>query len=70
MLPTNELLRYREYAAQWDLSSLESLAAIDAEVARQALMIGYTNIYLATSVFALLLIPLAMCLKHPPRRRA
>ncbi len=70
VLPALELLRYREYAQLWDLSSLKGLAAIDAEIGRQALMIGYVNAYLATAVLALALIPLALCLRQPRRRDA
>ena len=43
---TNELLRYPEYSG-WDLSAVQGLASIQAEVAQQALMISYVNVFLA-----------------------
>ena len=42
--PTNELLSLPEYS-DWDLDSLDSLASIQAEVAAQAQMIGYVNVF-------------------------
>ena len=44
IIPTNELLRLPEYS-DWNLDALESLASIQAEVATQAQMIGYVNVF-------------------------
>ena len=44
VIPTNELLRLPEYS-HWNLDALESLASIQAEVAAQAQMIGYVNVF-------------------------
>ena len=44
VVATNELLRLPEYAA-WDLTAPQSLASIQAEVAQQASMISYVNVF-------------------------
>ena len=44
VVPTNELLRFPEYHG-WDLELVEGLASIQAEVFKQALMIGYVNVF-------------------------
>ena len=44
IIPTNELLRHPEYS-DWNLDVVESLAAIQAEIAAQAQMIGYINVF-------------------------
>ena len=44
IIPTNELLRLPEYR-DWNLDAVESLASIQAEVAAQAQMIGYVNVF-------------------------
>ena len=56
---TNELLRYPEYS-DWDLSAAQSLASIQAEVAQQALMISYVNVFWLLSVVCLAAIPIVI----------
>jgi DHA2 family multidrug resistance protein len=65
--PTNELLRFPEYAA-FDLDSLESLAAIQSEIAEQALMIGYANLFWLLTWLSLAALPLMLLI--PFRRRS
>lgn len=65
---TNELLRYPEYS-DWDLSAVQSLATIQAEVAQQALMISYVNVFWLLTVVCLAAIPIVIlfgtsCLKR------
>ena len=59
VVPTNELLRLPEYTG-WDLTTLESLASIQAEVAQQALMIGYVNVFWLLTVICLAAVPIVV----------
>ena len=60
VVPTNELLRFPQYAEAWDLDVLENLAAIQAEIGQQALMIGYLNVYWMLAVLSMLTLPLVL----------
>ena len=65
---TNELLRYPEYSG-WDLSAVQGLASIQAEVAQQALMISYVNVFWLLTFVCLAAIPVVIlfgtsCLKR------
>ena len=65
---TNELLRYPEYSG-WDLSAVQGLASIQAEVAQQALMISYVNVFWLLTIVCLAAIPVVIlfgtsCLKR------
>ena len=55
----------------WDLSSPSGLAALDAEIFRQAQAIGFTNDFHAIAIAALATIPLIALLRTagPPNRR-
>lgn len=65
--PSNEALSYSDWTARWDLADVASLSAIKGEVAQQALMIGYVNVYWATALFALAVLPVAFLLRARPR---
>ena len=52
IIPTNKLLRYPEYS-DWNLDAVESLASIQAEVAAQAQMIGYVNVFWLLTIVCL-----------------
>ena len=52
IIPTNKLLRYPEYS-DWNLDAAESLASIQAEVAAQAQMIGYVNVFWLLTIVCL-----------------
>ncbi|MFT3966531.1 MAG: DHA2 family efflux MFS transporter permease subunit [Sphingobium sp.] len=59
-----------QYAApDMDFSSLESLARMNGEVARQASMVAYVDTFALTAIIAALMIPAIMFLR-PPRRSA
>lgn len=58
VVPGNELLNYPEYAASWDLTNLESLAAIHGEISQQAMMIGYVNVYWMMAALCVVVFPL------------
>jgi DHA2 family multidrug resistance protein len=55
----NELLRHPEYA-DWDLNAIESLASMQAEVAQQALMIGYVNVFWMLTIVCVAAIPIVL----------
>ena len=57
--PTNEILRFPEHR-DWGLDTLESLAAIQAEVAAQAQMIGYVNVFWLLTIVCLVAAPVAI----------
>ena len=58
VVPTNELLRYPEYAIGWNLDVVENLAAIYGEIGQQAAMIGYVNVYWMLTLLCLCVFPL------------
>ena len=67
IVPTNELLQFPEYTA-WNLDALEGLAAIQAEVAQQALMIGYVNVYWMMTISSLVAVPIVLLLGASGKR--
>ena len=62
---SNELLRMPAVANSIDLDSLNGLAALSAEISRQASLIAYVNSYLFISIAAALVLPLILMLKKP-----
>ena len=62
--PTNELLRFPEYAELWDLDVLENLAAIQIEISKQAMMIGYVNVYWMLAVLSICTLPLVLLVRR------
>ena len=62
VVPGNELLRFPRYHSI-DFGSLESMFSVKAEVANQALMVGYVNVFWATFVLALAVAPVALTFK-------
>jgi DHA2 family multidrug resistance protein len=63
--PFNERLNYGSVMGGWDASSAGGLAALSAEVGRQANMIGYVNAYYAYAVAAVLVLPLVFLARRP-----
>jgi DHA2 family multidrug resistance protein len=63
--PFNETIRTQKYAAFWDISSVEGLARLDAELTRQAAMIGYINDFWLLMVLTLAVMPLILFLDRP-----
>ena len=59
VVPTNELLRLPEYST-WDLSALQTLVSIQAEVAQQALMVSYVNVFWLLTVVCLGAVPIVI----------
>ena len=68
VVPTNELLRMPEYSG-WNLDTLESLASIQAEVAQQALMIGYVNVFWMLTLVCLAAVPIVVLFGASGRKR-
>ena len=62
VVPGNELLRFPQYHSI-DFSSLESMFSVKAEVASQALMVGYVNVFWSTFVLTLAVAPVALAFK-------
>ncbi|MDP6709718.1 MAG: MFS transporter, partial [Alphaproteobacteria bacterium] len=63
--PFNERLNYDSVMGNWDVGSPDGLAALSAEVGRQASMIGYVNAYYAYAIAAMLVLPLVFLAKRP-----
>ena len=64
--PFNKNLHYDSIAGAWDASSSGGLAALSAEVGRQASMIGYINAYYAYALLAVAVLPLVFLARRPP----
>jgi len=54
----NPLLRYGALPDHWSLSEAEGLAALNEEVARQAVMIAYNNSFLLSAILTVAIIPM------------
>lgn len=63
--PYNELFREPYLPQLWSLENLNGLAAVNAEISRQATMIAYTNDFAALMFVALAAVPLMLLLKNP-----
>ena len=62
VVPGNELLRFQQYHSI-DFGSVESLLSVNAQLASQALMVGYINVFWATFILALVVAPVALLFK-------
>jgi DHA2 family multidrug resistance protein len=67
--PFNEILRSQPLPGGGDLGDLSSLLALDAEVGRQALMIGYVDVFYLCAITSVLALPLIPLLGTPRRTR-
>jgi MFS transporter, DHA2 family, multidrug resistance protein len=67
--PYNEVLRDHPLPGGGELSELSSLLALEGEVARQALMIGYLDVFYLCAITSVLALPLIPLLRTPGRRR-
>ena len=63
VVPGVEALQSMQWTVPWRLTDVAGLAAIKAEIVQQALMIGYVNVYWATGIYALAVLPLALLLR-------
>ena len=63
--PYSEVLRYPEIAGPWSLAAGRGLAALDAEITRQAAMIGYVNDFHMLAIGSLVGLPLLLFLRRP-----
>jgi MFS transporter, DHA2 family, multidrug resistance protein len=66
--PYNEILRSQPLPGGGELGELSSLLALDAEVARQALMIGYVDVFYLCAITSVLALPLIPLLAKPGAR--
>ncbi|MCP5155573.1 MAG: DHA2 family efflux MFS transporter permease subunit [Ectothiorhodospiraceae bacterium] len=67
--PFNEALRDPAVAGSWTTETASGLAALSAELRRQAQMVGYLNAFWLFTVTALLSLPLVCLFSRPTRAR-
>jgi DHA2 family multidrug resistance protein len=67
--PYNEILRQSPLPGGGELMELSSLLALEDEVARQALMIGYLDVFYLCAITSVLALPLIPLLRPPSRAR-
>ena len=67
--PFNELFRYGAVASTWAMDSPQGLAALEAEINRQSVMIAYNNAFFATFVLSLALIPVVLLFRRTGQDR-
>ena len=67
--PYNEIMRSQPLPGGGELGELSSLLALDAEVARQALMIGYVDVFYLCALTSILALPLIPLLATPRRSK-
>ena len=70
MTPFSEMIRLGMVPRLWDWTHRSGLAAMDAEIARQAAMIGYNNSFYLIALSALVILPLGLLIRVPRRTRS
>ena len=60
--PYNEVMQSPHLPPQWDIFTLDGLRLLDAEIARQAMAIGFLNDFQLIFIGALISVPLVMLL--------
>ncbi len=68
--PDNPLARAPFLSAPFSLSSPSGIAALNAEVTRQASMVAYIDVFTFMMVIVIVTIPLLLVVRLPRRRRA
>ena len=63
--PFNELFRLPEFAASWSPAERGAMAALEAEIERQATMVAYNVSFIAIAAVLLVLIPFIPLFRHP-----
>ena len=66
--PFNKALAHVPLPEAWSLTDPAGLAALNAEIARQAELIAYINDFRLLSVVVLVCVPLAFLMRNPLRR--
>ncbi|MFO0997215.1 MAG: DHA2 family efflux MFS transporter permease subunit [Alphaproteobacteria bacterium] len=66
--PYNEMFQHGIASKVWSLAHRGGLAAVDAEISRQASMIAYNNSFYFIALTALLLVPLTAFMRLPSRK--
>jgi MFS transporter, DHA2 family, multidrug resistance protein len=67
LTPFNELFKHGGLPGLWNLTSPGGLAAMDAEIGRQAAMIAYNNSFYLIALTALVVLPVAAFVRLPKR---
>ncbi len=65
--PFNSLLRSASLGHFWNLHSAHGIAALNAEVTRQAAMVAYVDDFLLMMIATLAAVPLIALMRNPPR---
>ena len=65
--PYNENFRFNEVPQSWDLTTVDGLLIIEAEVQKQAELIAYSDAFLAAALISIAGIPLALMFSNPRR---
>jgi MFS transporter, DHA2 family, multidrug resistance protein len=68
--PDNPLARAPFLAAPFSLSNPSGLAALNAEVTRQASMVAYIDVFTSMMIIVAAMIPLLLVVRPPQRTRA
>jgi DHA2 family multidrug resistance protein len=68
--PDNPLARAPYLAAPYSLTAPPGIAALNAEVTRQAAMVAYIDVYTFMMIIVVVTIPLLLLVRPPPRKRA
>jgi DHA2 family multidrug resistance protein len=63
--PYNRVMDIPSTMGAWSIDTASGLAKLSNEIARQSLMIGYTNAWLLYTIAAVLVIPLCLLSKAP-----
>jgi DHA2 family multidrug resistance protein len=67
--PYNEIMRHSALPGGGNIADPSSLAPLEREIARQALMIGYVDVFYLCTLTSLLAMPLILLLGKPDRLR-
>lgn len=65
--PYNELFSYAYVPRLWNWAHQGGVAAFDAEIARQAMAIAYNNSFYLIALTAIVILPLIVFIRLPPR---
>ncbi|MFO0997287.1 MAG: DHA2 family efflux MFS transporter permease subunit [Alphaproteobacteria bacterium] len=68
LTPYNELFNYAFVPRLWSWSHQGGVAAFDAEIMRQSMMIAYNNSFYLIALTAIVVLPLIVFIRLPPRR--
>ena len=68
LTPYNALFKHGVLPGVWNLTTPGGLAALDAEIGRQAAMVAYNSSFHLIAVVGILVLPMAFLVRRPTRR--